>query len=144
MARFQVPQFIEREAKVVGFLTLRQFAYLGIPAGVTFFLWFFIPNRIIFALIAIALEAIGVALAFIKIAGKPIPVLIWHFLHFSASSKTYIWRKGKYAGGINMNETEYGEDSAPEEKQDGESAVQMVKGSKLHGLSIEVATKQEL
>ncbi|KKW33480.1 MAG: hypothetical protein UY78_C0011G0009 [Parcubacteria group bacterium GW2011_GWA1_53_13] len=42
MAQFQTPQFIEREAKIIGPLSFKQAAYVGVPLIINFVLWFLI------------------------------------------------------------------------------------------------------
>jgi len=67
--RFQVPQFIEHEAKVIGPFTFRQFIYLGVPGVVAFFLYFLAPF-FVFIIAAIFLGAFGFMFALIKIGGE--------------------------------------------------------------------------
>ena len=68
--RFQVPQFIEVEDKVVGPLTLKQFMYLAGGAGMAFVAYRFLPLFIaIFVIPAIA--GLSLALAFYKVNNKP-------------------------------------------------------------------------
>ena len=64
--RFQVPQFIEHEAKVIGPLTFRQFIYLGIPAAIGFFLYFLAPFSV-FLVVTVFTVGIGAILAFFKV-----------------------------------------------------------------------------
>ena len=45
--QFKVPQFIDMEDKIVGPLTLKQFAYILGAGGFSFLLWTFIPIKII-------------------------------------------------------------------------------------------------
>ena len=89
---FQIPQFIEREAKVIGPFTFKQFVYLGVPGAVAFFLYFTVPFTL-FLIAAILLLGFGFVLGFLKVGAKSLPALLMDFLHFSASPKTYIWKK---------------------------------------------------
>ncbi len=61
---FQVPQFIEHEAKIVGPFTLKQFMYVGAAGGISLVLYFSAP-RLVFILGTIVLGGISLALAFI-------------------------------------------------------------------------------
>jgi hypothetical protein len=73
--QFQVPQFIETEDKIVGPLTLRQFLYLALVGGAAFIL-FFMLEFWLWLIIAFILFVGGVALAFIKINGRPMSLII--------------------------------------------------------------------
>ena len=68
--RFQVPLFIEHEAKVIGPFTFRQFLYLALPGAVAFFSYFLFPF-FIFLVIAITLGMLGLALGFLCGVGSP-------------------------------------------------------------------------
>ena len=146
MLQFQVPQFIEREAKVVGFLTMRQAIYIGIPLIISFFLWFLLP-RLFFFIGLISLEAAGIALAFVKVGGKPIPILIWNAITFVIGAKTFVWQKGNYRGSIQQGEMLFGATSSNKEKSvedeiSGSASIQMKGGSKLQNLTTQVETKK--
>ena len=94
MMRFQVPQFIEHEAKVIGPLTFRQFIYLGAPGAVAFFLYFLAPF-FVFVVAAVFLGTFGFMFAFIKIGGRSLTTILLNFFNFTLAPKRYIWRKGR-------------------------------------------------
>ena len=75
MATFQVPQFIEQKAKIVGFLTLPQFIYLASGGGLIF-IFFKVFSFFIFLLIAIIIGALVISLAFIKVNGQEMPKIL--------------------------------------------------------------------
>ena len=87
--RFQVPQFIEHEAKVIGPLTFRQFIYIGVPGAIAFFLYFVAPF-FIFVVASVFLGALGLMFAFIKIGGRSIPTILVEFSCFGISPIKYI------------------------------------------------------
>jgi len=89
---FLVPQFIEKKPKIVGPLTFTQFLYIG-GAGLICFLLFFLAPGYIFFLSLFVLFPLGTALAFIKIGGTPLPLVIKNFFCFLFSPKIYLWRK---------------------------------------------------
>jgi len=92
--RFIVPKFIEHEAKIVGPLTFNQFIFIGIAGAICLVLYFIIP----FSFFVIACFALGigaVALAFLKIGGRSLPIILANFLKFNVSPKIYIWRKSE-------------------------------------------------
>lgn len=90
--RYQVPQFIEIEDKVVGPLTVKQFIYLVGGLGLSFMFYRFLPIYISMILI-IGIEALSLSLAFYKINNKPfIDFLESAFLYYTKDN-LYIWKK---------------------------------------------------
>ena len=91
--QYQVPQ-IEVEDKIFGPLTLKQFIFIAIGAGIIFFsltifeLWLVI-------LIAIPIGSASTALAFLKVNGRPLPKITISMFRYAASPRLYIWRKVK-------------------------------------------------
>lgn len=134
--KYQLPQFIEHEAKVIGPFTLRRAGYLGAPLVVIFLLYFqMAENLILFVAIALALEAMGAALAFVKIEGKSIPEVIMHMLFFASRPKTYIWKRGKTQ--LHFKEMQYGQPKGEEAKK-----VELVQKSRIFDLATKVQTKK--
>ena len=90
--RYQVPQFIEVEDKIIGPLTIKQFIYLVGGFGMAFIIYTYLPIYI--AVIPMALVvALGLALAFYKINNKPfIDFLESAFLYYTKQN-LYIWKK---------------------------------------------------
>lgn len=136
--RFTVPQFIEREPKIIGPLTFRQFTYIGLAGAICFVLYFSLAkkNFLLFLLITAALMGGAVSLAFLKIGGRDLPTIFKNFLMFFISPKIYLWRKGlppkifkKEAKEIKKKKVE----EAPSLKVAGES--------RLRKLSTQVETK---
>ena len=93
--RFQVSQFIEEETKIAGPLTFKQFALMG-AAGVAVVILYAVfgkTNFLAFIFIS-TLLVIGIfALAFIRISGRSLPLLLGNFLLYSFSSRIYLWKK---------------------------------------------------
>ena len=90
--RFQVPQFIEIEDKVVGPLTIKQFLYLAGGVGICFILYSFLP--FILAIVFIAfIGALSVSLAFYKYNNKPFIDLLESGFQYYTGNKLYIWKK---------------------------------------------------
>ena len=90
--RFQVPQFIETETKIVGPFTLKQFLFLAAGGLLIFVLQFLfsLTYLIIFGL-PIALAAI--ALAFYKVDGLPLPQYLLRALSYLTGTKRYHFTK---------------------------------------------------
>ncbi len=91
--RFEVPQFIEVEDKIIGPLTWKQFVYLAGGAGIVIVLFITVPI-IFFALIGIPIGALAVFLAFHKVNNRPFSIFLESFIHFTTNNKLYLWRKG--------------------------------------------------
>ncbi len=90
--RFQVPQFIEIEDKIVGPLTLKQFLYLAGSVGMSIIAYRFLP--LIVAIIVIAcVGSLGMALAFFKYNNKPFIDLLESGVQYYLGEKLYIWKK---------------------------------------------------
>ncbi len=90
--RYQVPQFIEFESKVVGPFSFRQFAYLLGGIGGSYLIYTvlgFFPG-IIFM---IPLLAISASLAFVKINGRSFVDVMASAFSFAFGRKLYIWKK---------------------------------------------------
>lgn len=92
--QFQVPQFIEYEARLIGPLTLKQTALLGMGAAILFVLWFIVVKWLFF-LLAFPLALLMLLLGFMKINGRPLLDFIGSFFSFFISPQLYIWQKRK-------------------------------------------------
>jgi hypothetical protein len=91
--QYIVPQFIEREPKIFGPFTFKQFIYIGTAGGITIFLYFFIKSILLFLFIAFLLMGSATALAFFKTGGFPLPSIIQNFFIFFSRPKVYLWKK---------------------------------------------------
>lgn len=90
--RFQLPQFIETETKIVGPFTLQQF--LWIAGGASFlFLIFTLVKGVLFFIFAIPIAIIFLALAFLKIDGVPLIVYASYGLSYFTNPKKYVFKK---------------------------------------------------
>jgi PrgI family protein len=89
--QFQVPQFIDTEDKIVGPLSLRQFAYVaaaGVVSGILYFMtapWLWVIGSII-------VFGIAIALGFVKIEGRPFANVIVSAFNFYWRPQTYVWQ----------------------------------------------------
>ena len=90
--RFQVPQFIGIEDKIIGPLTLKQFIYLAGGGGMAFVAYSILPFFIgIFVIVPII--ALSLALAFYKVNNKPFIFFLENAIRYVIGSKLYIWKK---------------------------------------------------
>ncbi len=99
--RFQVPQFIETESKIIGPLTIKQFMYLAAGGILVFVLRYVFYNLFYWLLASAPIVFLAVALAFYRIDGIPLPRYMMLAVYFLTGPKKYIFKKG---GGINGSE----------------------------------------
>lgn len=92
MAQYEVPQFIERETRLLGPLTVRQTLILGVMVLLLFILYFFVKTFVL-AIIAFVLAGIGATLVFIQINGRPLSNFLFSYAAYFLNPKLYIWRK---------------------------------------------------
>lgn len=90
--QFKVPQFIDIEDKVVGNLSFKQFAYLAGGAGLVYISIKLLPGFIALV-VAPALAALALALAFLKINEKPFAHALEAFIRYYSKSRLYLWKK---------------------------------------------------
>ena len=137
--RFNVPQFVEHEAKIVGPLTFKQFVFIGLAValGVTLY---FTTSFIVFLIGSALLGGLALALAFLKVNGIPFPKIILNLLKFSGLPKIYIWQRRE-----EPITTTYKKDQVSEvfKKEKEELSLKTTKGSRLKKLQTEIETKYE-
>ena len=139
MAQFQTPQFIEREAKVIGPLSFKKAAYVGIPLIINFALWFMIAADyfIVFVVVALLLQGAGIALAFGKVEGRTFPELIMNVIFFLLKPKTYVWERGNTK--LHFKKEEY---VNPATNGEGLRKADLVRTSRVADLAVKVQTKK--
>lgn len=89
--QFQVPQFIETEDKIIGPLTLKQFLYLALAGGACFGLYFILDTWL-WLIVSIIVAVIAAALAFIKVNGRPLPIIAFAALQYYWKPRFYLWK----------------------------------------------------
>ena len=91
---FIVPKFIERELRIIGPITFKQFIHLAIAGAICFVIYFIAP-RPVFWVSVVVLGVGSFALAFLKVEGRPVVLRVFNFFKFLFSPKLYIWRAKK-------------------------------------------------
>jgi len=91
--QFTVPKFIEREMKIFGPITLKIFVIGIIFAAILVLLYFNLPRKIFYIVLAILLPLFFLSF-FVKIEGVPLYQLYPSLFSFLFSSKVFVW-KGK-------------------------------------------------
>lgn len=132
--RFTVPQFIEREAKIVGPFTFKQFIFIGIAGAICFMLYFSVPFPL-FLLSSIVIGGGAMALALLKIGGRSLPSVLMNFIKFRLSPKMYLWHKKP--GTITILEQK----KPKKEEEKEEIPLKVVKKSRLKDAQTKIETK---
>lgn len=92
--RFQVPQFIETEEKIIGPFTVKQFIFIAIGGAILFLLFFVVPPGL-FIFLAIPIAAIFLGLALVKISEMPLYMYIFHYFNYLTNPKKYFYKSEK-------------------------------------------------
>jgi len=92
MPQYQVPQFIETEAKIVGPLTLKQFIYVGV-AGLLIFMLFFVLRVFFWFIVSAIIAVVALAFSFGKYNGQTLPVVLKNAFLYMWQPKLYLWKK---------------------------------------------------
>lgn len=140
MPEYQVPQFIEHEAKIVGPLTFRQFIYVGSGATILFILFFTIGEKsfFLFFIIAALIGGFALALAFVKVGGRSFGSALFSMIGFFSSPRIFIWQKTQSKIPIIPP---LPAQSQPEEGVPEKSPLTFAERSRLKSLSWKVETK---
>lgn len=91
MAQFSVPQFIDIESKIVGPLTIKQFAFIAV-AFLSVFALYFVLTLGIWIVCTIIIGSAGLSFALVKIGGRPLYIVVVHAARFFWQPKVYVWR----------------------------------------------------
>ncbi len=89
--QFQVPQFIDTEDKVVGPFSLRQFLYIGAGGLISAVFYFFVQTWL-FIIAALVIMGVAVAIAFVKVNGRPFVKILSSAFDFYWKPQSYIWK----------------------------------------------------
>lgn len=91
--QFQVPQFIETEDKIIGPFTMRQFIYVSIGAVFSFILYFNVQPWL-WAFLSVFILGAAIALALVKVGGRPLTHVALSAAKFYWQPQTYVWQSG--------------------------------------------------
>lgn len=89
--RYQLPQFIDSEDKIVGPLSLKQFLYLSGAAGVSM-TFFFLVDFWVWAILSIFIFGLGAAFALVKINGRSFSRVFLSAIAFYWKPQVYVWQ----------------------------------------------------
>lgn len=105
--RFQVPQFVDIEDKVIGPLTLKQFAFYIIAAMILGILYVIVDLGLLI-LFALPIAGITVLFAHGRFYGQSSGTIFLNALSFFSSSRLYLWRRVENNQPIKVSGNEYG------------------------------------
>lgn len=89
---FNIPQFIDKEDKIVGPLTAKQLGWMG-GAGTILLVLFGILDMAAFLIASVFVVGIFGALAFYRPNNQPLIVFIMSSIYFAVRPKMYIWKR---------------------------------------------------
>ncbi len=137
--QFTVPQFIYREAKILGPLTFKQIIYIGAGGAACFFVYLIIGKKAIVGFIAAAIFIMAAAglLAFGQYGGKNFPTVVSNFFTFTFSNKLYLWHRKPITQRIVMTKIVR---EAPKKTGEG-TPLKIAEKSRLRELTTEIETK---
>jgi len=102
--RYQLPQFIEMEDKIVGPFSLKQFLYLIAVPVLCYVLHFFVKLPYVI-LVGIIFAPVALMLAFYKVNGRPFIYALGGVLKFIRRPQMYVWKRIPVAPKIEPEET---------------------------------------
>ncbi len=92
--RFQVPQFIDIEDKIVGPFTLKQFLMYVFACMLLVPIYIY-TDLALFITIALPILGIAAAFAHVKVYGKPLSQVALAGIIYTSKGQLYIWRRQK-------------------------------------------------
>lgn len=90
--QFNIPQFIDKEDKIVGPLTAKQLGWLFGAGAIMLVLWAFLDNSALIAA-AIPIALIFGALAFYRPNNQPLISFLFASIHYFIRPKIYVWKR---------------------------------------------------
>ena len=98
MAQYKVPQFIDRESKIIGPITVRQLVLMCVMGFVEVMLYFIVANRTLFVAISVLFVSVGLSLIFIPFNGRPLSATAASMVRFFIKPRVYKWKQVKKQG----------------------------------------------
>ena len=89
--RFQVPQFIETEEKIIGPFTIKQFIFVAM-GGAILFLLFFAVSPGVFVILAVPVIALTLSLALIRVQEMPLYMYLFYATVYLFNPKRYLYK----------------------------------------------------
>ncbi len=90
--RYQIPQFIDVEDKVIGPITVRQFIIM-LVVGLLIFITYKLADFALFAVLGLTEFALGGTIAFLRVNGQPFHFFLLNLLETWRKPRRRIWNK---------------------------------------------------
>ena len=97
--KFIVPQFIEKEDKILGPITVRQFL-ISLGAVLVIFIEYKILLFVYFVFAALLTVGVAGTFAFVKVNGQPVHFFFLNFLQTSLRPKLRLWSREPLDGDL--------------------------------------------
>ena len=133
--RYQVPQFLERETKIVWFLSFKQLILFG-AIGIGMIILYYILPRALFILVLIVVGGGSLSLILVRIDTIPLYQLVTRSVGYFLLPRTYIWKKKETITPIKLVSKK--KEEKKEKKQ--ESPLKASPESKIDKLSSQIET----
>lgn len=90
--KFEVPQFVEVEDKVIGPLSWRQFVFLAGGIGASVIMFLLLPLWLFF-LVGTPFIILGAGLAFYQVNNRPLANLLEAITSYFTNARLYLWQR---------------------------------------------------
>lgn len=106
--RYQVPQFVDIQDRIIGPLTLKQFLYYMV-VGILLLPVYLLAETGLFVSIAIPMLGVAALFAHVHWQGQSFVALLLHGLHYFTGERMYIWRRTGNIASMHISGSEYAE-----------------------------------
>ncbi|MBI4022512.1 MAG: PrgI family protein [Candidatus Andersenbacteria bacterium] len=120
--RFQVPQFVDIEDKIIGPLTLKMFAYYAV-AGMLLVPLYVSLDISLFITLGLPIVGVAALFAHVRIQGQQLIWVLVHATTFYVNPRVYLWRRGGLAYLMKIQGPEYEEIAAERENASSLNAI---------------------
>jgi hypothetical protein len=91
--KFQIPQFIETEDKIIGPFSLKQFMFLAIGGVFVLTIYFSKAGTVALVLVGAPIMILSAMFAFGTVNGRPFQEFVLNFFKFNFKEHVYTWQK---------------------------------------------------
>ncbi|MBU4315541.1 PrgI family protein [Patescibacteria group bacterium] len=91
--QFVIPQFLDVETKIIGFITMRQFLILLVTLMTDFLIYRIFLNIIVVLLLGLPILAAGIIFAFAKVNGQPFHFVVLSMIQTLRKPMARVWDK---------------------------------------------------
>ncbi len=106
--RYQVPQFVDIEDKIIGPFTLKQFLIYLVGVFVLIPVYLF-SDLSLFITLALPVAGIAGAFAHLKVNGKPLSAVLTNGFFFLTKGQLYIWRRTNRPNPLALRDSQWEE-----------------------------------